>query len=122
MICSRLTPGRFVRWSVCKNKITTRRTKKNGIYVKKMWRLTGEINSRLLDHNRSDILIRMNKAAKTKIKKKRAKVKADADAADESGAYGLEQSEKDIEDAPSDAEEPKKKKEKKRFGFFNRHS
>ena len=39
-----------------------------------MWHLTGKL-FKLLDHNRSDILIRMNKAAKTKIKKKRAKSK-----------------------------------------------
>ncbi len=43
-------------------------------FRKKMWRLTGKL-FKLLDHNRSDILIRMNKAAKTKIKKKRAKSK-----------------------------------------------
>ena len=61
-------------------------------------------------------------SGKDEDKKEEDKVKADADAADESGVHGLEQSEKDIEDAPSDAEEPKKKKEKKRFGFFNRHS
>ena len=61
-------------------------------------------------------------SGKDEDKKEEGKVKADDDAADESGVYGLEQSEKDIEDAPSDAEEPKKKKEKKRFGFFNRHS
>ena len=61
-------------------------------------------------------------SGKDEDKKEEGKVKADADAADESGVHGLEQSEKDIEDAPSDAEEPKKKKEKKRFGFFNRHS
>lgn len=61
-------------------------------------------------------------SGKDEDKKEEGKVKADADAADESGAYGLEQSEKDIEDAPSDTEKPKKKKEKKRFGFFNRHS
>ncbi|MFR0973543.1 MAG: hypothetical protein ACLSE9_03710 [Acutalibacteraceae bacterium] len=90
-------------------------------FRKKMWHLTGKL-FKLLDHNRSDILIRMNKAAKTKIKKEEGKVKADDGAADESGVHGLEQSEKDIEDAPSDAEKPKKKKEKKRFGFFNRHS
>ena len=61
-------------------------------------------------------------SGKDEDKKEEGKVKADADAADESGVHGLEQSEKDIEDAPSDAEKPKKKKEKKRFGFFNRHS
>ena len=61
-------------------------------------------------------------SGKDEDKKEEGKVKADDAAADESGAYGLEQSEKDIEDAPSDAEKPKKKKEKKRFGFFNRHS
>ena len=61
-------------------------------------------------------------SGKDEDKKEEGKVKADDDAADESGAHGLEQSEKDIEDAPSDAEKPKKKKEKKRFGFFNRHS
>lgn len=43
-------------------------------FRKKMWRLTGKL-FKLLDHNRSDILIRMNKAAKTKIKKKRTKSK-----------------------------------------------
>lgn len=43
-------------------------------FSKKMWHLTGKL-FKLLDHNRSDILIRMNKAAKTKIKKKRAKSK-----------------------------------------------
>lgn len=43
-------------------------------FRKKMWHLTGKL-FKLLDHNRSDILIRMNKAAKTKIKKKRAKSK-----------------------------------------------
>ena len=43
-------------------------------FRKKMWRLTGKL-FKLMDHNRSDILIRMNKAAKTKIKKKRAKSK-----------------------------------------------
>lgn len=61
-------------------------------------------------------------SGKDEDKKEEGKVKADDDAADESGVHGLEQSEKDIEDAPSDAEKPKKKKEKKRFGFFNRHS
>ena len=61
-------------------------------------------------------------SGKDEDKKEESKVKADDDAADESGVHGLEQSEKDIEDAPSDAEKPKKKKEKKRFGFFNRHS
>ena len=61
-------------------------------------------------------------SGKDEDKKEEGKVKADDDAADESGVHGLEQSEKDIEDAPSDADEPKKKKEKKRFGFFNRHS
>ena len=43
-------------------------------FRKKMWHLTGKI-FKLLDHNRSDILIRMNKAAKTKIKKKKSKSK-----------------------------------------------
>lgn len=43
-------------------------------FRKKMWHLTGKL-FKLLDHNRSDILIRMNKAAKTKIKKERAKSK-----------------------------------------------
>lgn len=43
-------------------------------FRKKMWHMTGKL-FKLLDHNRSDILIRMNKAAKTKIKKKRAKSK-----------------------------------------------
>ena len=43
-------------------------------FRKKMWRLTGKL-FKLMDHNRSDILIRTNKAAKTKIKKKRAKSK-----------------------------------------------
>lgn len=38
-------------------------------FRKKMWRLTGKL-FKLLDHNRSDILIRMNKAAKTKIKRR----------------------------------------------------
>lgn len=58
----------------------------------------------------------MNKAAKTKIKEE-GKVKADDDAADESGVHGLEQSEKDIEDAPSDAEEPKRKRRKSALDF-----
>lgn len=61
-------------------------------------------------------------SGKDEDKKEEAEVKADAAAEDESGVPGLEQSEKDIEDTSSDAEEPKKKKEKKRFGFFNRHS
>lgn len=38
-------------------------------FRKKMWRLTGKL-FKLMDHNRSDILIRMNKAAKTKIKRR----------------------------------------------------
>ena len=80
-------------------------------FRKKMWRLTGKL-FKLMDEQ----------SGKDEDKKEEGKVKADADAADESGVHGLEQSEKDIEDAPSDAEEPKKKKEKKRFGFFNRHS
>lgn len=61
-------------------------------------------------------------SGKDEDKKEEVEVKADAAAEDESGVPGLEQSEKDIEDTSPDAEEPKKKKEKKRFGFFNRHS
>ena len=60
-------------------------------------------------------------------KKEEVEVKADAAAEDESGVPGLEQSEEDLKEEPlpdgeDEAEKPKKKKEKKRFGFFNRHS
>lgn len=110
MICSRLTPGLFAD-GLFEKIDYNEEDEKDGISqedVASDGQIIQAAGSQQIGHTDKD-----EQSGKDEDKKEEGKVKADDDAADESGVHGLEQSEKDIEDAPSDAEKPKKEKGEK---------